>query len=359
LAQQSIELEADKIKQENDLLFVKAEQAFASYDTLQSIIRKIAINIEKIYELRDQSEFISEICNLIIREFRNRGLGKLESSVYKALSDKQFSRFKNERYSARGLEDSSVLPEEITIEMSLIKQAIEVIGRTQWSRYQDEFVTRSQSQIKDAVTKVENYQDSHNIIRYDRPYDVLTDNFTSSDYSVKRPVVEPPIDESLNVIRMQYEYLKMDIASFIHDFVKRYYPPDEEMPYYARSIWAFRKLFNQYQSKKIHRDYYSWSEIYAADEGFHPTGKSAKEISARHGAKVRRYDKTTGAEIFGRKGICKEQIQKKKPSLVSFMQQVYHMVPLFMFIHRQYSGGKERIFVDHAIDIKDKRQFFA
>jgi hypothetical protein len=359
LSQQTIELEAEKIKEENERLITEAQNSYNSYETLTKIIQKIALNLERVCELRNEKEYIPNICNRIIRAFRNRGLDRLESSVYKALSDKQFLRFKDERFSARGLEPSTDLPEEISVEMLQIKQAIQTLMKADWDRYQESFIKQIQSDMSEAVDKVEIYQDTHNIIRYNRQYDVLEDNSRNSEYAVKRPLPEPPRDESLNCVRMQYEYLIMDIKSFVHDFVKRYYPNDDEMPYYARGIWLFRKFFNQYESNKIHRDFKSWSEIYAADEGFHPSGKSAKEISARHGAKVRRYDKTTGAEIFGRKGICKEQIQKKKPTLVNFMQQVYHLVPLFMFIHRQYASGKERIFVDHAIDIKDKRQHFA
>jgi hypothetical protein len=356
--QTAVELEAE-IKEENNRLFSEAQKSFSSYETLNKIIQRIALNLERLCELRNEKEYIPNICNRIIRSFRNRGLDRLESSVYKALSEKQFSRFKDARYSARGLESSTVLPEEISVEMNQIKEAVYTLRKVEWSRYQDDFVKQTQSSMSEAVDKVEIYQDTHNIIRYNREYNVLEDNDRNSEYSLKRPLIEPPRDESYNVIRMQYEYLIMDIKSFVNDFVKRYYPSDEEMPYYARGIYAFRKFFNQYESNKIHRDFKSWSEIYAADEGIHPSGKSAKEVSARYGAKVRRYDKSTGEEIYGRKGICKEQIQKKKPSLVSFMQQVYHTVPLFMFIHKQYAAGKERIFVDYAIDIKEKRQHYA
>jgi hypothetical protein len=357
LAQQSIEIE--KVKEENEILINKALELEHSYETLQSIIQKIALNIESICILRGEQEYIPNICNRIIRAFRAKGADRLDSTIYRALSTKGFSRFKNEHSSSRTIQDERDLPEEISVEMNQIKEAVYTLRKVEWSRYQDDFVKQTQSSMAEAVDKVEIYQDTHNIIRYNREYNVLEDNDRNSEYSLKRPLIEPPRDESYNVIRMQYEYLIMDIKSFVNDFVKRYYPSDEEMPYYARGIYAFRKFFNQYESNKIHRDFKSWSEIYAADEGIHPSGKSAKEVSARYGAKVRRYDKSTGEEIYGRKGICKEQIQKKKPSLVSFMQQVYHTVPLFMFIHKQYASGKERIFVDYAIDIKEKRQHYA
>lgn len=349
------------IKDENEKLYHQAEVASAAYDTFKSIIQKIALNLEKIYELNQQREFTSDICNRIIREFKRRGLERLESSVYKALSDKQFSRFKNEKFMARGWNDSSNLPEEISIEKKDLIAAIQLVRKANWERYDDDFVQKQQVALKEAEDKIENYEDSHDIIRFDREYlqDPMEENAKASPYFAKRPLVEPPRDETLNVIRMQYEFLLIDIRNFIDNFVKRYYPPEDHMVYYARAIYLYRKIFTQYVSNKIHRDYLSWSEIREADEMRHTSGKSAKEISARYGQKIRRYDKQTGEPIYGRKGICKEQIDKKKTSLHNFMTEFYQYTPLFMFIHNQYESTKEKIFVDYAIDIKPKRQHFA
>jgi hypothetical protein len=359
LTTQSVTEQALLLKEENEKLFAQAIVSSDSYETLTETIRKIALNLEQICVINNENEYISNICNRIIREFKSRGLEKQESTVYKALSDKRFSRFKNERYSAKQLESSSDLPEEVSIEMKEITKASLLLTKINWERFPNSFVTSTQTSMAEGVEKVESYQDDNNIMRYNKEFDPLEQNARSSPYHPKRPLIEPVQDETENAISKQYQYLVNDINSFVHNFLKRYYPPEEERKYYARSVWLIRRFFSQYESNKIHRDFKDWSEIYAADEGYLPSGKSAKEVSARYGSIVRRYDRNTGQEVFGRKSICKEQIQKKKPSLTNFMQQVYHLVPIFLFTHRIYQQGKEKIFVDHAIDIKGKRQHFA
>lgn len=168
-----------------------------------------------------------------------------------------------EQYSSRSVADETDLPEQISIEMKEIQAAIQLIKKTNWDRYKNDFVQKQQVAMKEAEDKIETYEDSHDIIRYNKEYlvDPMEENAKASPYAAKRPLVEPTRDESLNPIRMQYEYLLVDIRNFIDDFVKRYYPPEDHMVYYARSIYLFRKLWVQYASNKIHRDYLSWSEI--------------------------------------------------------------------------------------------------
>jgi hypothetical protein len=358
LVAQTIETE-QTIEAENERLYHQAEIAFSSYENFKSIIQKIALNLEKIYEMNNQNEFKSDICNLIVREFKRRGLERADKVIYRALSDKQFARFKMEQYSSRSVAEGTDLPEQISIEKKEIIEALQVIRKAKWERYDDDFVMRQQALIVEAEEKIENYEDNYDIPRFNKEVDVLEQNAKASPYAPKRALPEPPRDESYNVLRAQYEFLLIDLRNFIDDFVKRYYPPEDHLVYYARSVFLFRKMFNQYPSNKIHRDYLSWSEIREAEEGRHPSGKSPKEISARYGLKVRRHDKTTGTPIFGRKGICQEQIEKKKNSLHKFMTEVYRYIPLLMFVHKQYESSKEKLFVDYALDIKPKRQHFA
>jgi hypothetical protein len=358
LVAQTVET-VETISAENRKLYSEAERAYRNGESLKQIIQHIALNLEKIHEMRNQKEFIPSICNIIIRDFKDRGLERLESSVYKSLSEKQFTRFKTQQFSRRSLESSTDIPEDILIEKKELTNAIALLKKAKWERYDDEFVMNSQIAINDSKEKIERYEDENDILRSNKAYNVLDALAKSSQYAATRPLVEPPRDESLNCVRMQYEFLLMDIRNFINNFVKRYYPPEDQQKYYARAIFLFRKWWTQYESNKIHRDFLSWSEIYEADEGRLKSGKSAKEISARYGGKIRRYDKQTGEPIFGRKSICKEQIEKKKESLASFMRQVYQYIPLLFYVHNQYAEGKEKIFVDHAIDVKPKRQHFS
>ena len=166
----------------------------------------------------------------------------------------------------------------------------------------------------------------------------------------KMSLVEPPKDESPNAISKQFEYLIEDIRYFVDNFLKHYYPPERHLPYYARAVWHLRQLFRQYSDNKHHRDLYDWSEIYLANQGLHPSGKSAKELSARYGEKIRRYDKQTGEPIFGRKGISKRHIQRKSKDLVKYFQEFYKLMPLFFFMHTLFKNKKEKLIVDNVID---------
>lgn len=350
--------EVESIQNDTAELYRKAIHAFETSESVSEHIRDIARNLEKISELYDQKEYIPTICNRIIHHFRDLGYGKMDQVVYHALSGKEFHRYKKQ-FTSRSLDPSTPLPEDISIEKKLVEDAVALLKNIDLDKFPERFIQQIGYTAYDAVTKIKSYQEQHNIVDLTKDYDPLDDNEKSSPYHPKRPLVEPPKDERPNCISMQYRYLIEDIEYFVDEFLKRYYPPDEEKPYYARSVWLLRKLFVQYPSDKIHRDMFSWSEIYAADKGIHPSGKSAKEISARYGEKIRRHDKQTGEAIYGRKGICKEQIQKKRTSLTDYLQEFYYTMPLFMFLHKRYAETKERRLVDHTIDIKSKRQHYS
>jgi hypothetical protein len=181
----------------------------------------------------------------------------------------------------------------------------------------------------------------------------LVDNKKESNLSpTRRPLVQPTKDHNPNVISKQYEYLIEDIKHFVENFIKHYYPPEKHRPYYARAIWLFRQLFKQYASNRHHRDLHDWSEIYLANKGLHPSGKSAKEVSARYGEKIRRYNKYTGEPIYGRKGISKKYIQKKSLDMANFLQEFHRLIPIFMLNHMLFQNKKEKLIVDHLIDRK-------
>jgi hypothetical protein len=354
-----IAFEVEQIKTDNTGLYEQVIKTWKSSQNVSEYIQSIAKNLERLCIIYDQKEYIQEICSRIIVHLRNLGYGKMEQTVYQALSGKEFQKYKHQNFSSRSLDINSDLPEDISIEMKDLVEAVKKLKQAHWQKYPDRFIQQVGYGTYEAREKIQQYQEQNNIIDLSKSYDPLDSNAKNSDYYEKRPLEEPPKDESMNCIRAQYEFLIRDIQYFLDEFQKRYYPPDKEKPYYARSVWLLRKLFVQYPSDKIHRDYYSWSEIYAADKGIHPSGKSAKEISARYGRIVRRHDKQTGEPIYGRKGICKEQIQKKRTSLTDYLQEFYYTMPLFMFLHRRYGEDKERRLVDHTIDIKNKRQHYA
>jgi hypothetical protein len=353
------ESKVETIKAQNISLFQKSIESYHAGEQVHDSIRKIAENMEHIYILYDQKEFISGICSRIIREFARLGYPKLDRTVYTALNEKHYSRFKMEQYSSRNSPIGTDLPEDISTEKKLIEDAAAIIKSVDWDKFPERFIQQIGVTTNEAVIKIKSYHDQYNMVDLTKDYDPLDDNEKNSPHHAKRPLEEPPKDERPNCISMQYRYLIEDIEYFVDEFLKRYYPSDREKPYYARSVWLLRKLFVQYPSDKIHRDMYSWSEIYAADKGIHPSGKSAKEISARYGEKIRRHDKQTGDAIYGRKGICKEQIQKKRTSLTDYLQEFYYTMPLFMFLHKRYGETKERRLVDHTIDIKSKRQHYS
>lgn len=353
--------EIDRIKLENEELYEKVIKAYKTSETISGYIRQIAKNIEQICILYDQKEYISEICNRIIVHLRNLGCGKMDQLVYYALSGTEYEKYKHEQFNGRNLSTLTDLPEDISLEIKQITEAINLLKKARYSRYPDQSIQQFGYALHELADKTDRYQDVNNIINLKKDYihDPLTENNRSSPYYPKRPLVQPPKDNEPNCISKQYEYLVEDVQNFVEDFLKHYYPPPEQRPFFAYAVKITRKLFSQYPSDKIHRDYKSWAEIHAADIGLHPSGKSAKEVSARYGSKIRRYDKMTGEPIFGRKGICKEQIAKKKTSLVEFMKEVYTCWPLFMLTSQLYSMTKEKLFVDHTIDLKPKRQWGA
>ena len=180
---------------------------------------------------------------------------------------------------------------------------------------------------------------------------LTADNEQESNLSItKRSLIQPPKDENPNAISKQFEYLIEDIRYFVDNFLKHYYPPKTHQPYYARAVWLLRQLFKQYSDSRYHRDLYDWSEIYLANKGLHPSGKSSKELSARYGEKIRRYNKFTGEPIFGRKGISKKHIQRKSQYMANYLQEFHKLIPLFLFMHRLFKDKKEKLIVDHVID---------
>ncbi len=352
---QSVEI----LKQNNEELYQKAIDAYKVSQGVFDIIRQIALNLEKMCELYDQKEYIPNICSRIAIHFKNLGYGQMAKTVYDALDRSEYARFKHE-YAERRFDESKDLPEETTIEMKQLVEFIEFAKRINLDSLPKSFIQKFQYGMHEANRKLEAYEENNDIINLTKDYSSpLDDNEESSPYYPKRPLQQPPKDEEPNCISKQYEFLVDDIQDFVENFLKHYYPPPKQRPYFAMGVKITRKMFSQYPSDKIHRDYKSWAEIHAADLGIHPTGKSAKEISARYGEKIRRYDKTTGEPIFGRKGICKEQILKKRASLTEFMKEVYHCWPLFMLTSHIYSMTKERLLVDHTIDMKPKRQHYS
>jgi hypothetical protein len=357
---QTHEVEAQSLKTENIELFQQAIKSFETGEETYNHIRQIASNMEKIYVIYDQKEFIPGICSRIVREFGRLGHSKLERAVYHALDKAEFSRLKQEQYTGRKIQEEKDLPEEVSIEMKQMVESVAFAKKANLEKYPDWFVQRLQYGIHEVDRKLEAYEENNDILNLTKDYDSpLDDNEKSSPYYPKRPLQQPPKDDEPNCISKQYEYLVDDIKDFVENFLKHYYPTPKQRPYFAYAVKVTRKMFNQYPSDKIHRDYKEWAEIYAADIGIHPTGKSAKEISARYGEKIRRYDKQTGEPIYGRKGICKEQILKKRSSLTEFMKEVYYCWPLFMLTSHLYSMTKERRLVDHTIDMKPKRQHYS
>ena len=358
MAQSSIKL--DNLKQQNEELYQKAIKAFTNSQTVYDYIRKIAFNLEQICELYDQKEYIPNICSKIVVHFKSLGYGQIAKSVYDALDKPEYEHYKQNQYTGRKFDDSKDLPEETTIEMKQLVEFIQFAKKVNLDSLPKSFIQKFQYGLYEANRKLEAYEENNDILNLTRDYNgPLEDNEKASPYYPKRPLQQPPKDQEPNCISKQYEYLVDDINDFVENFLKHYYPPKEQRPYFAYAVRITRKMFNQYPSDKIHRDYKSWAEIHAADLGIHPTGKSAKEISARYGEKIRRYDKTTGQPIYGRKGICKEQILKKRASLTEFMKEVYHCWPLFMLTSHIYSMTKERLLVDHTIDMKPKRQHYS
>ena len=177
-----------------------------------------------------------------------------------------------------------------------------------------------------------------------------TEKQESNPSITKLSLVQPPKDERPNAISKQFEYLIEDMKYYADNFLKRYYPPETHQPYYARAIWLLRQLFKQYSDNRRHRDLYDWSEIYLAYKGSHPSRKSARELSARYGDKIRRYNKFTGEPIFGRKGISKKHIQRKSQYMANYLQEFHKLIPLFLFMHTLFKDKKEKLIVDHVID---------
>jgi hypothetical protein len=185
------------------------------------------------------------------------------------------------------------------------------------------------------------------------------DKQESSRSVTKMSLIQPLKDQNPNVISKQFEYLIEDMKYYNGNFLKRYYPPEEHRPYYAYAIRLMRQLFRPYTDNRYHRDLYDWSEIYLADKGLHPSGKSAKELSARYGERIRRYNKWTGEPIFGRKGISKKHIQRKSLEMAEFLKEFYTVMPLFFVMHHLFKNKKEKLIVDHVIDrkqVKDIRK---
>lgn len=355
-----VQAEVTSVQNETNDLYEKAIKCYLTGEKASDYIRKIALNLEKICDLYEQKEYKSSICNRMILHFRNLGYASLEQTVYNSLRGAEWSRFRNERFLGKKTLDDRDLPEDVSIEMKQRLDAINLLQNTDWNRYPNKFAQQVNYAANEVRQKLDVYHDQVGIINLTKTYDTLEENKRRSPYYPKRPLQQPDKDNEPNCITKQYEYLVMDIENFVEDFLKHYFPPAEHMPYYAYAVKITRKFFSQYASDKIHRDYKSWSDILAADMKLNPqSGKSAKEVSARYGLKIRRYDKKTGEPIFGRKGICKEQIQKKRPSLVEFLKDVYKIWPLFLLTSHLYSQTKEKVLVDHTIDMRDKRQHCA
>jgi hypothetical protein len=350
----------ESLKAENEELYQKSIKAYQNSEHVYEYIRRIAFNIEKICEHYNQKEYISSICSRIVVHFKTLGYERLGKTVYDALEGIEYSRFKNNKFTGRKFDSSNDLPEDISIEMKQQLEAINILRNTDWSRYPNRHAQQINSAASEIRQKLDSYHDQNNIINLTKSYDPLEENKKRSQYYPKRPLQQPEKDNEPNCISKQYEYLTMDIQNFVENFLKHYYPPPEHRPYYAYAVKITRKFFSQYASDKIHRDYKSWSDILAADLKLIPNSdKSAKEVSARYGLKIRRHDKKTGEPIYGRKGICKEQIQKKRPSLVEFLKDVYKIWPVFLLTSHLYSQTKEKVLVDHTIDMRDKRQHCA
>jgi hypothetical protein len=354
-----VQSQVNSVQEETAELYEKAIKSYKIGESTADTIRKIALNLEKICELYGQNEYKTDICNRMILHFRRLGHGHLEQTVYNALRGSEWSRFRHERFSSS--QSHSInrdLPEDINIEIKQKYEAINALTNIDWSRYPNDTAQKINLAISEVKQKLEAFHEANNLIRLDKTYDPLEQNKRNSPYFPKKPLVQPPKDEQPNCITRQYEFLVKDIQLFVEDFLKHYFPPAEHQPYYAYAVKLTRKFFTQYASDKIHRDFSSWADILAADMKLNPkSGKSAKEVSARYGMKIRRYAKENGTPIFGRKGICKEQIQKKRPWLIEFLKDVYTLFPVFLLTSHLYSQTKEKIIVDHTIDMRDKRQW--
>jgi hypothetical protein len=322
---------------------------------LKQIFRRIAKNYETLFDLGDYKFPLDSIASTMVKVLEKLGLGEYRRSLYTALEDPSYQKFKRiytkEIYEVdlNVQEDHFFLPEESRLTFDEIKQAYDVIKHADYK-----LLTRRQFQenaeMGDHIKLFSEQQCESRGIPVVNPVS-KGDLATLDEMNPFREVTHLQKPERREGATFE-EIGKCieDLTAFKEKVAEFNIPLDIDFSW-AKAWHAFRMFIRPWNDDKWRRDWGGWAEILSTRKD--TTKHGAQSLSELEGARIRGYDET-GKPIKVFKGITCEQIDNKSEQATEAFIYMYKNIPFLYHCVAAYRSAKVPFFVDFTDDLSPK-----